>query len=241
MSASEKKKLNNKVGGLSAAGKIYTFLRDDIIRMKLNPGEPLKEKEISERFAISRTPVREACLKLASENLLDIRPQSGTAVSPIRLSVLWDAQFLRVAIETAAIRKLAACITDEQLAALQEIIDEQEFCMLKNMTERFAHLDEQFHNLIIDFAGHVNVCDVLNVQKAHIDRIRYMSIPSEEHIKGVFEEHVAIVKALADRSAGDADKTLMTHLSTLSEIVSKLVEEKPDYFVIDVHENTGNS
>lgn len=239
MALGNKTKGNKGLGSLSAAGKVYTFLRDDIIHMNLKPGVQLKEKEIIERFSVSRTPVREACLQLASENLLDIRPQSGTVVSPIRLSVLWDAQFLRVAVEAAAIRKLASKITDEQLAALKEIIDEQEFCMFKNMTERFANLDEKFHDMLIEFAGHPNVCDVINVQKAHIDRIRYMSIPSEEHIKDVFKEHSLIFDALAKRSPKEAEKTLLTHLSTLPVIVNNLVEEQPEYFVIDVHKDAG--
>lgn len=237
MALESNSRANKELGSLSAAGKVYTFLRNDIIKMVLKPGIQLKEKEIIARFTVSRTPVREACLQLAAENLLDIRPQSGTVVSPIRLSVLWDAQFLRVAVEAAAVAKLASNITDKQLDELRAIVDEQEFCMFKKLTERFARLDEKFHDTLIEFAGHPNVCDVINVQKAHIDRIRYMSIPSDDHIYNVFEQHKTIFDALEQRDPCKAEEALREHLSTLPEIVSGLVKQQPEFFVIDVQED----
>ena len=228
----DKRNRNSNLESMSAAGKVYTLLRHDIINFELKPGTLLKEKDIAERFSVSRTPIREACLQLASENLLEIRPQSGTVVSHIKLSVLWDAYFVRRALESAAIRKLAKNVTSEQQATFKTLIDEQEFCMMKGMSERFAKLDEDLHNSIIDFAGHPNLCEVLDVQKAHIDRIRYLSIPSDEHISNVFKEHVAIVDALIEKSPEKAELALDKHLSTLPGIVSALVKEMPEYFVI---------
>jgi DNA-binding GntR family transcriptional regulator len=88
---------------LTAASAICNELRDAIVALELEPGTPLSEKELTLRFGVSRTPVREALIRLAEEGLVDIRPQSGTFVSRIPLAAIPEAVIVRQALEGALV------------------------------------------------------------------------------------------------------------------------------------------
>ena len=103
---------------MTASARIHAALRDRIVALELAPGSALPEKEFAESFGVSRTPVREALLRLAEEQLVDIYPQSGTFVAPIRVSVVQDAMVIRNALERFAAGAAAARAGDADIAAL---------------------------------------------------------------------------------------------------------------------------
>ena len=85
-------------------GQAYTVLRDAIVRGELAPGRQLSENELAELLGISRTPVREALIRLRDDRLVEIVPQLGTFVTHISEAGVADAQFIREALECAAVR-----------------------------------------------------------------------------------------------------------------------------------------
>ena len=104
--------------------------------MRLQPGEAISEKELCGRFEISRTPVREACLRLSFENLVEIFPQRGTFVSIIRRQDVRDDHFIREALETATIQFAARHLTRKDKDNLSEILDKQQVCVDSNESEK---------------------------------------------------------------------------------------------------------
>ena len=84
--------------------QVYQILYESIISLWLKPGQPLREKEICKQLQISRTPVREALLKLADERLIVILDRSGTYVSRINIEDVRESQFIRESMETATVR-----------------------------------------------------------------------------------------------------------------------------------------
>src|SRR5690606_24958456 len=103
----------------STAQNVYELLRNDIVLGVLRPLESIREAELSERLGVSRTPVREALLRLANLGLVDIYPQSGTRVAPIRLEKVRAAQLIREAVEVEIVRRACETITVPQLAELR--------------------------------------------------------------------------------------------------------------------------
>ena len=97
-------KIINKLNPLkNTVEQLHTILRKEIIDMLLKPGEPIFEKELCQRFGVSRTPVREACMRLSFDNLVEIFPQRGTFVTKIRRQDVHEDHFVRDALETATI------------------------------------------------------------------------------------------------------------------------------------------
>src|SRR6185436_5114688 len=95
------------------------------IKGQLLPRSLLSEHDLSQRFGVSRTPVREALIKLAEENLVETYPQYGSFVAPIKLRDVFDSQFVREALECAAIERAVERIDASQCRALQDVLDRQ--------------------------------------------------------------------------------------------------------------------
>src|SRR5271169_6728318 len=91
----------------TAANLIYNALRDDIIAMRMTPGEPINEKSVALKHGVSRTPVREALLRLSGEHLVEIFPQSGTFVTRIPIAALPETILVRKALEELTAREAA--------------------------------------------------------------------------------------------------------------------------------------
>ena len=87
--------------------QVYSHLRNLILRLHLKPGEALSEQELSVKLGLSRTPVREAFIRLAEEGLVDVYPQRGTLVAPIRIAEVKEAHFIRRLLEFAIVRSAA--------------------------------------------------------------------------------------------------------------------------------------
>lgn len=99
--------------------KLYQILKEEIIKLHLEPGLNISEKGISEKFNISRTPVREAFLLLSQDGLLDIYPQKGTFVSLIDLDAVEEARFLRECVERAVVKLACKKFPQEKMFFLK--------------------------------------------------------------------------------------------------------------------------
>ncbi|WP_159197141.1 GntR family transcriptional regulator, partial [Escherichia coli] len=88
----------------TAAARIYAALRAELVSLQRRPGDPIIEAEIARSYGVSRTPVREAILRLADEGLVEIFPQSGIFVSHIPLAALPEAIIVRRSLEETTTR-----------------------------------------------------------------------------------------------------------------------------------------
>src|SRR3954468_13593842 len=86
------------------AARLHAELRDELVSLARRPGEAIVEKEIAAAYGVSRTPVREAVLRLADEGLIEIFPQSGTFVARIPIAALPEAIIIRKALEETTAR-----------------------------------------------------------------------------------------------------------------------------------------
>src|SRR6266403_169165 len=109
----------------TAASRIYSDLRVELVSLQRRPGEAISEAQIALSYGVSRTPVREAILKLSDEGLLEIFPQSGIFVSRIPVAALPEAIIIRTALEETTARLAAARATSSQILALQSILERQ--------------------------------------------------------------------------------------------------------------------
>jgi DNA-binding GntR family transcriptional regulator len=130
--------------GASATASIYRDLRGDIVSLRRRPGEPIIENQIAQTYGVSRTPVREAMLKLADEGLIEVFPQSGTFVSRIPLAALPEAIAIRMALEEATVRLAAERATRSQVARLRVCLEVQREREAAGDHEGFHQSDEEF-------------------------------------------------------------------------------------------------
>nr|MEC9417188.1 GntR family transcriptional regulator [Pseudomonadota bacterium] len=113
----------------SLAQRVYEALRSSILAMDLPPGTLLRKQVICEQLGVSRSPVTEAITRLAGEGLVEVIPQSGSRVTKFSMSEIREGAFLREAIELAAVSKVAAERTEEQLTELNRNLRLQALCL----------------------------------------------------------------------------------------------------------------
>jgi DNA-binding GntR family transcriptional regulator len=217
----------------SIADRVHAELRNRIVSLALPPGAPLVEKALVEGFGVSRTPVREALLRLAEEQLVDIFPQSGTFVARIRVAVAQDAMAIRNALERFSAREAARRATRADLAALAAIIARQRAEAKAGDIDGFHAADEALHQLIAGVAGHPHVWRVVKREKASIDRVRLLTLKFAGRFKIVIAEHERIVGAIGAGDQAKAEAAMDAHLGRVLPSLDRLRALYPDYIEDD--------
>nr|WP_237683931.1 GntR family transcriptional regulator [Pseudaminobacter soli] len=215
----------------TAATAIYRELHAAIVSMQLRPGNALNEKALAEKFGVSRTPIREALIRLVEDGLVNIYPQSGTFVAPIPTSLIPEAVVIRQALEGATVEKAAGCATADDVARLDEILARQRFLADRENLDGFHEADEAFHEAIAEIAGYPGLWSYLKPAKVQIDRARRMSLPALGRGEHVISEHVTIRDAIAAHDVKAACDAMRIHLSAVIPDVEQLRESYPDCFV----------
>jgi len=213
-----------------ARAHVYTTLRDAIVSAQLAPGRQISENELASLLGVSRTPIREALQRLREERLVAIVPQLGTFVTHISEAAVSDAQFVREALECAAIRGTALRARDTDLAALEAIIRRQDAAREANDFDRFYTLDDELHHLLCDLSGHDIAWALSQRAKGHLNRIRRLSMPEPGYMMEMIAEHRAVVAAVAEHDPDEAEITLRHHLRMVLSTLPAIREQHPDYF-----------
>src|SRR5215467_14475143 len=141
----------------TASSRIHADLRAELVSLQRRPGEAISESEIAMSYGVSRTPVREAILKLSDEGLVEIFPQSGIIVSRIPVAALPEAIVVRKALEETTAQMAAQVATPSQILALRAIVQRQREADAARNNDDFHQADELFHATIAEIAGHPGI------------------------------------------------------------------------------------
>jgi GntR family transcriptional regulator, rspAB operon transcriptional repressor len=222
--------LAERHSGTPARTQAYAALRDAIIRAELEPGRRLSENELAAWLGVSRTPIREALVRLRDERLVAIVPQYGTFVSRISSQAVSDAHFIREALECAAVREAAAVASEDDLAGLEENLRAQDRADERGDFDAFYVLDEDFHKALCDLSGHLTVWSVSQRAKGHLNRVRRLSLPVPSYMGEMIAEHRAVVAAVAGHDPDEAEARLRHHLRMVLREIPRLRSNHPDFF-----------
>ncbi|WP_066941107.1 GntR family transcriptional regulator [Microtetraspora fusca] len=212
---------------------VHELLRTRIIGLRLAPGAALSENDLAAELGVSRTPVRESLILLADEGLVDVYPQMGTFVSRIRFADIASAQFIREALETAALRDAVERATERDVADLRALLDAQRDAERHADTEAFFQLDEEFHARLMAASGHGDAWPVVSQAKAQLDRARRLSLPLTQQLHLLIGQHRDVVDLLERRDLASADEALRRHLRLVLSDVEKIRARHPELFSED--------
>jgi DNA-binding GntR family transcriptional regulator len=217
-------------GGVRARGRAYTVLRDAIVSTEFHPGQRLSESELAARLGVSRTPIREALVRLRDDRLVEIVPQLGTYVSRISRQAIDDAQFVRESLEGAAVRIAATRARPEDVAALDAVIARQREAFRESDIDRFYLFDDELHRSLCDLSGHGIAWSLSQRASGHLNRIRRLSMTLPAYIDEMIEEHVVVIDAVRRREPEEAEHALREHLKMVVSAVPDIERSHPDYF-----------
>ena len=214
----------------TAASRIYAEMRAELVSLARRPGEAVSESEIASAYGVSRTPVREAILKLADEGLVEIFPQSGIFVSRIPIAALPEAIIIRKALEETTTRMAAERATSSQLLNLHAVLERQREASAAKDRERFHQADEMFHAAIAEVAGYPGIWSLILQVKVHVDRFRRLTLPQAGRMAEVIAEHEPILAAIEAHDPERARLAMASHLERLLDDISAIQTINPEFF-----------
>lgn len=214
----------------SVQSAVYNALKKNIMNLQLKPGAEMSTQEIAEKLNVSRTPVREAFIRLQRDGLLDIFPQKGTFVSKIRLSRVQQERFIRESLECANMELLTHCCKLEYMEQLETNIEKQEEAVAKSNFPALMDLDNEFHELTFYATGQKLAWETILSTSNHYSRIRNITASDNEIMKKVVLEHQEILQAIQDGSAKYAKNFMKNHLHKLENQLSSIIKQNPDFF-----------
>ncbi len=204
--------------------QIFEKLRDLIVTVKLQPGQPISENEVADALSASKTPVREALIRLEDAGLVNIVPKSGTYVTPISVDRYIEACFARLLLETGAVRRAASFSDDEPaMARLTDLLAAQKKAFVDDDLLGFFTLDENLHRAFFEIAKVPGVWTTVKRTQVDLDRIRHLKrLHGIRRTEQIIDEHRAIVAAIQSGSPDAAETALVAHLGSLETEIKSL-------------------
>ena len=216
-----------------AGVQVYAALRHAIVTLQLRPGQSLSEPGVAQQLRTSRTPVREAFIKLADAGLFEVLPQRGTFVRKISLKAVEDARFVREAIELAVLHEAVGRLDTAFFAGARQLIADQRTAAAAHDLEQFMALDDAFHRSFAFAVGRDHAWTVIEAQKTQMDRVRYLSLPGATPIDRLIDQHEAILDAAEHGDCAKSERALRTHLTEVLSVLEPLSQVYADLFESD--------
>lgn len=220
----------------SLSEQAYEAIREAILSLRLEPGQSVYENELAAMLKMSRTPVREAVRTLWVEELIEILPQRGMKVALISEKKVEEARFVRESLEVSALRAAVRRWRTEhewcaQLAKrIQQTLRQQRTAAEAGEVLVFLEADEAFHRLLMLAADNRTLVSVVSQMRAHLNRVRTLSLRELKNIDALIREHEELLTAL---TAGDEERAvavLSRHLQRLQQDVAVVRNQYPQYF-----------
>lgn len=174
----------------SKKSSIIDQLKYEILNLELTPGTILSESTLTERFGLSRTPIRDILKQLEREGYVDIYPQRGSIVSYIDMESVKQIIYLRNALEKEITGDLCTTLTVRGHQELLTILEQQKECLnLETPFHQFLLLDDIFHKTLFTLAGREYLWTVLQQFNVHYLRYRQLNMLKKDKLIEIHKEH----------------------------------------------------
>ncbi len=194
--------------------------------MEIQPGQLVSEKEIASVLNSSKTPVREALIRLEDVGLVAVVPKSGTYVTPIRIDSYIEGCFIRLQLEIGAVRRAASRPSNDSChQLLDEILEQQVVAWSAEDYVHFATLDEELHEAFFTAAGLDGVWHFHQKTQADVNRVRHLKrINGIRRGLQVIEAHKVIVSAIKSGDEQASEDALIAHIGSLESEIERLAQ-----------------
>jgi DNA-binding GntR family transcriptional regulator len=218
-----------KLDGLDYRTKVdvaYEQLRRWILSGRLKPGEKLDQSWLATNMRVSRTPLRQALLRLAAERLIEAEPHRSAVVAPLSLVEIEDLYQSRRVMESMLAEVGAARISDRALAQMRRVLSAQETAVKVGDPDRFTDLDREFHFLLYRAAGYARAYDITQGLRDASERyVRFYTVYKSGAANSL-EEHRRILQLCVDHNVtgvrDEVEHHIVHGLETLRQVAGEL-------------------
>lgn len=222
--------MNTQVSKVSTISTvIYESLKSSIINLEYQPGERISEAKVAAAFGVSRAPVRSALQRLQQEELVQIKPQSGTIIAPLpSAKQAMDICGIRLLLEPYAAEIAASVITEDEKVPLYDFqLKTKNFSKLtkEQIIKYHQEADELIHPLTWRLSGNDQIVSILSGYRNETKRIQLTTAKYASRIPSSLKEMIDVNNALLDSDASKSRKAMHTHIENIMETLSKLLKQ----------------
>ncbi len=211
--------------------QVHDWLRLGIITLRFAPGLMLSESNLAQYLKVSRTPVREALIRLSQEGMVEILAQRGSRVAAIVRPAVEAARFVRLSLEQAIAKELCQKkIKPANFYELQAVIFQQREAAEQKNVETFMELDDVFHQKIAQAANREAAWNIIEQKKAQMDRVGFLSLKETADINVLIDQHEKILHAINEQQTEKTLELLEQHFAAVLQAMDILADMHPDYF-----------
>ena len=211
---------------LPASERAYRILKRLILENEITAGSQMLELEAAARLGMSRTPIREAMVRLDQEGMVELRPRHGMRVLPISPDVLAEIYDILTALEGAAAEAAARKgASPEQLASLQQAVDDMEAALAADDLRRWSVADASFHRQLVALAGNRRLAALVEQVSDQAHRARMTTLRLRPRPVSSNRDHAALVQAIRDRDARLAREIHEQHRRRAADMLVALIRD----------------
>ena len=204
--------LGTLAGSPSVGDRAYTMIKDAILSLRLEPGVQIVETELAEHLGISKTPVRAALKQLEGEGFVTRIPYKGTFVADAGAGYAEEVLQIRAALEGLAAKLAPSRLSQEQLAEVDKWLARSEAAFDRGHLSESSMMGRRVHDAVIENCGNSRLILMIRNLDDHMQRIRSMSDCLLRRLDKSAREHRAILAAIEERDASQAEQALRSHI-----------------------------
>jgi DNA-binding GntR family transcriptional regulator len=205
---------------------VYHRLREQIVSAELPPGYVLREAELAARFEVSKTPLREAFVRLEKDGFVTIPPYRSAVVAGYSQQDLREIYEVRELLEGQCAREAAVNIATEDLATLNRVVRDSEQALRSGETDRLTALIDEFDTLLYAQSKNSRITAMLDNIRDHVTRIGRLTIAIPGRLESSVTQHRGIYEAIVSRDGPRAENLMRQHiLSVMADQLASLESE----------------
>lgn len=202
----------------------YVALKRRVLDNEFQVGSFFLEQELADLLQMSRTPIREALVRLANEGFVEIRPRHGMRVLPISAKDMREIYTILTALESEVAAEAAARgLSPEEIAALREAVDDMEAALVDDDRKAWAVADERFHRSLVSTSANQRLRTVILQFWEQAHRVRMLTLKLRPKPVKSTREHLDLVKAIESRDSEMARQTHRVHRETAADMLAEIL------------------
>ncbi len=209
---------------LSSAERAYRALKNLILSNELPAGSQLLELEAALRLGMSRTPVREAMIRLEQDGVVEIRPRHGMRILPVSAADMREIYDVLTSLEATAAEMVARKgVTAEELQGLKDAVGEMEAALACDNLDDWAAADHRFHELLVKLTGNQRLQQIVTQLSDQAHRARMLTLRLRPKPVGSNRDHAMLVDAIAARDGEAARRIHYEHRAKAGDMLVGLL------------------
>lgn len=204
---------------------VYERIRGEILSCALRPGTQLQEKDLAEKYGVSKSPIRDALLRLQEQHLIEVLPRKGYRVTPISMTAIGEMYEMRAILECSCVRRLIEHASDTELAALDAVAAAPQ----DSGVAQWIQYNRLFHLALARASGNSRLTRATSEVIEQFDRLIYMNLSNvlreAGNLQQFVDEHTAIVAAIRRRDKRAAVALTREHVEASRELLLEQVGE----------------